>query len=208
MNKRLHPILVSSIGLVYLVLATGCAGPKLMSTKTGSHKALGSITPNQEVSIRGLHTAPPAASSDDDYGEQLLYINHLMDNLAEKLRTNSQFSGVTIVAEADNVATPYMLEVKVVGVNKRGWASRATGFGGDTQSKASVAGRLVDVAHDQVVLTFEKSRSSQGGLLGMGGWLSAGEEAIAKKHMEWLADDIVAAIHALAATKTSQGDGS
>jgi len=160
-----------------------CTGPKFMSTVSGSQENWGKHPTIQSISISPLAKFAVSDSTMDPYTPRLL------ENLKERMGRISDVRKIVILSPTDSIQTPYLLEISVMNTGKAGWGDRANNYG--SQSEVSVAGRLIDVKADKALITFRKTRMAQGGMLGIGGWLSAGEKQMSRKLIDWLADDVV-----------------
>jgi len=162
----------------------GCAGPKFASNSFGSQQDWDILPLHEDVTIRMLESICIPMQIDDKNLEQVF-----AETLAERIRKNHLYGNVTVSLSQGNVLTRFIIEVKLIDIRKTEWVARS--FGANKYSFVGVAGRVVDSKRDKVLLTFEKKRFSQGGILGSGGLFSAGSDAMIKKLVEWVADDIV-----------------
>ncbi len=169
--------------LYFSCFLTACVGPKLFSESSASQEIWEKQTSIRNISVRPL---PIFAESDTTFDT---YTPLLFEKIKEHLKNNPEIEEVKILSPTDSAKTHYLLEVSVMNIGGAGWKNRA--LYDNTKSEVSIAGRIIDVASDKAIITFRKTRMAQGGLLGMGGWLSAGEKKMSQKLIDWLAGDIV-----------------
>ena len=162
----------------------GCAGPKFFCDSFGSQQNWDILPFHEDVTVRMLESIYTPMQIDDNNLEQLF-----AETLAEKIRKSHLYRNVTVSPLQGNVLTRFIIEIKLIDITATAWRDRS--FGVNKYSFIGVAGRVVDLKRDKALLTFEKARAGQGGLLGSGGMFSAGSDAMIKKLTEWVAYDIV-----------------
>jgi hypothetical protein len=111
--------------------------------------------------------------------------------LAQELTKRKIFAHILVDSSANEPETRLVLTGYIGIMRKKGWAKRAM-LG--SESEVSISGRLSDIESDKTVLTFTRSRKGSGGVIGAGGWLSAGEGTMVDKLVEWIADDVAKAL--------------
>ena len=158
-----------------LILTSGCTGGKFNSMHLGSYQFYGQPKDYSSVSVRSLKDVTDA--------------NVFTNALISKLNESKLFHEVREISAGETAATPLLLEVRIMSAVDQSYSSRAFG---PAKSDIGVAGRLVDVGQDKVLLTFELSRLAQGGLLGQGGFFTASDEKMRQAIADWLAEDIIA----------------
>lgn len=175
-------------GLVLLAM-TGCAGPKFMSTGSGTDQQWNAPRSATGLALRSLSIRDQFGGGADEAST-----SHLLESVANKLRQTALFTNVTVIASTNPPTMPLLLELRVLLGHDPGYGARAM-IG--SPSVVGAAGRIVDWQNDKVLATFASSRSSSGRLLGAGGWLTAGEATMNRKLVEWIADDVVAVVKKL-----------
>lgn len=179
----------SLVVALLVVLSIGCAGPKISSSTRGYEIAWA-----KPASFNGL--AVRLIPSDEAFRNGLAgqSIGEALTKAIEK-----EVQGVSCVKLVHSLvpfeapADPVLLEVRVMRVYNANRAQRAQGF---ELSELSVAGRLVDTAHDNLISIWSKTRRGTGGLLGIGGFLVPSDEDLLQSLVEWVVEDVSAHVTA------------
>lgn len=173
------------LALGSLCVLTGCVGPKFMSNSDGKHEAMRPIPKGQHVIITPF----------DDAGETEKIDNQSMGTyfagaLAQKLLALNSFRQVTVSASRTD-STAIVIAGSVSSFGSGGWGKRA--IVGNAQSNFEATGEIRD-RNNNKLLSFTKSRSAEGGLMGAGGWFTAGGGQMKKQLADWVAADVVKVI--------------
>ncbi len=167
-----------------LLLTTGCAGPKAMTSRLSQSRVWMSLPNNASVSIE-------SNSQSRSYTEQS---TALRQDLASKLVSRRIFTGAEIEGGTDN---GLKLVIDVTHVGRAGWKVRAFGRWGwkskingpRSTSIVLAEGKLLS-ADNSVLATISEQRYGGGGILGAGGWLTCGENSMIQALRGWVAEDI------------------
>ena len=175
MERKNKQIIVLAIVFI-LLFKTNCVGPKFLAKNEGSFQNWSKVPLNlKEVSIRLFH---------DELGEDIegrLFV----EVLANKIKEHQLFQKVNIISRDEIPQTDLVIEGEVVIERKAGWALRSE-LG--IVSAFGVSGRIINVKKDKILLTFNNTRSGEGGVFG----ITAGkEQEFYPKLIEWAAEDIV-----------------
>ncbi|MGH7466601.1 MAG: hypothetical protein ACRENP_01310 [Longimicrobiales bacterium] len=175
-----------------------------MSSAYGTDAVWNSRPARAAVTVRLLEVPPRTDTTTVPEGNNV-YTAQLLTGLVEQLRQAALFDDVQPGNATTEPTTPLLLEVRLIRVYDADWASRAlTSY---SESSATVVGRLIDRSTDRVLTTFQRSRGGQGGMLGMGGWLTASSDDMARAHINWIATDIINVLRKIpAASRTSNPD--
>ena len=168
-----------------LVIFTGCTGPKGMAPNHGSHQTWDSIPYQKDLSVKvKAYLVKDASYSWDGKNAGDLF----KEILIEKLERQKLFSKVTAISDTETANTALLLEINMELLTD--WDSRAR-LRNQEHCEVGIAGRLVDVKNDKVILTLAEGRAGFGGILGMGGRMHvASAKRLLKQLMEWVAEDI------------------
>ena len=165
------------IVLLALLLGTACVGPKY---KTSTHLRFAqwnaSLPPEKALGVR---VTGQVGDVDRKAFPQLR---------PERLREMERFHTVELAGDG-TPTTRLMLEVHLENVVKVGWAARALQHIPD-ESYVAISGRVLDLKEDRPLLILANLRAGSGGFMGTGGLMSAGEDRLSRKLMEWVVDDI------------------
>lgn len=177
----LRPFLI--LGSVFSLI--GCVGPKFMSNSDGQHKRIIPVPKQQSVVILPFNDAGVDEKIDNQSAG-----TYFAGRLADKLLATGLFKQVTVSpSQSDSVAL--VISGSIASIGKRSWGSRA--LVGNAKTSFGVTGEILDHDHNQL-MTFTKSRSAQGGLLGVGGWATAGSGQLVKQLADWVASDVAKVI--------------
>jgi len=164
---------------------TGCAGPKFMSNSDGRHTALRPIPQRQSVVILPFNDSGIAEKIDNQSAG-----DYFAGRLLEKFLTSGLFAHVT-VGSSPQVTAALVVSGSISSLGQRSWGNRA--LRGNAKTSLEVTGQIRD-HDDNLLLTFTKSREAQGGLVGAGGWFTAGAGQMVKQLVDWVASDVVNAV--------------
>ncbi|KAF0145386.1 MAG: hypothetical protein FD156_956 [Nitrospirae bacterium] len=183
---------VCIISFLVLITLSGCAGTtKFMSEPLGSCNKFEPIPSTEKISIKMLR--PIAAPTEfSDFAQQTF-----AKILAEKLKESQLYSEVNIVSSNDSISTPLLIEVAIANIGL-GRQKRDIGYSSvGVKGEFSVAGRVVDVSKDKILIICEASRLSDrdtvpltSGLFWEGIAITS-EKSFIKNLMEWVAEDTV-----------------
>lgn len=166
-------------------LTIGCVGPKFMSSASGNHQTLAPIPKKQKAVIM-----PFEGSGASELIDKQKAGAHFAGVLAEKLKRSGLFSEVG-VGISSGASGEIVISGEILRIGKKSWGSRALVM--NSEMSFGVTGAVHDHQHN-LLMTFTKSRSAQGGLMGAGGWMSAGAGAMIKQLADWVAADVLNAI--------------
>ena len=162
------------LAIIGLLIAAGCTGGKMNSPLLGSTYPFQGSPTYDSISVRNL--------------KQVSNSDVFLRELVATLNTSKLYHEVMPISLEDEPKTQLLLEIRLMSnVEQTRLAHAMVG----TPDQLGLAGRLIDVKSDTVLVTFELSRSAVGGLLGGGGLFAAGEEAMQKSLADWLSQDIV-----------------
>lgn len=167
------------IGSFFLII--GCVGPKFMSSSSGKHQAFAPIPKNQKAVIMPFEGSGASELIDKQNAGA-----HFASVLAAKLKGSGLFSEVTVGATPTDSGT-IVISGQIWRIGKKSWGSRALVM--NSEMSFDVSGEVRDHQRN-LLLSFTKSRSAQGGLMGAGGWMSAGSGAMIKQLADWVAADV------------------
>lgn len=111
---------------------------------------------------------------------------HFANVLAEKLKSSGLFSEVRVGISARD-SGEIVISGEILSIGKKSWGSRALVM--NSEMSFGVTGAVHDHQHS-LLMTFTRSRSAQGGLMGAGGWMSAGAGTMIKQLADWVAADV------------------
>jgi hypothetical protein len=80
------------------------------------------------------------------------------------------------------------------------WRVHPLTWGKSARATVRVSGTLRVTGEEKTLIAFSLQRAAKGGLLGTGGWSTAGEETMVEHLLEWVAEDVAAMIR-----KASEG---
>jgi hypothetical protein len=111
--------------------------------------------------------------------------------LVQKLRASGRYRDVEAVPFGDLPPGIILVEATLETIVPS-WGRRAGLARAEARVKASI--RVSATNAPGTLLEFSAQRKSSGGLLGIGGLLTGGEETMLKNLLEWVADDVVSTI--------------
>lgn len=109
--------------------------------------------------------------------------------LARELRKTNLFQIESVVPDTATVESPLKFTVWLEGSTESGWCSRS--FAPSSTNSVTIGGVLINQKQGVTVARLSKSRRAQGGVCGVGGYLSASDVAMKETLIEWVVEDVV-----------------
>jgi hypothetical protein len=175
---------------LFVFVVTGCAGPKISSSTGGFEILWAKPGPPESLAIRLIPS--DEAFRNTIAGKSIGEV--LVEGVHKALEGNSCLKTMKVLVPFEPPETPFLLEVRMIGIYNGNRGNRAQGF---DSSSVVVAGRFVDVKRDIAISIWSKSREGTGGLLGLGGFLVPADEELLQSLVSWVAEDIAVHVKAL-----------
>jgi hypothetical protein len=172
------------LSIITIVVIHGCAGPKFMSDSSGTVSASENIPVGERISIIWTQSWRDSKTTDGKTRNQFI-----AEVLAKELRLYHLFEVQDVVPDTVEPESPLQFKVWLEGSTESGWCARS--FSPGTSNSVTVGGTLVDQSRNVSLISFSKSRKAQGGVCGIGGYLSPDDVAMNKTLIEWVIEDVV-----------------